>query len=1857
MKKVTLLIIALILSLAYINAEDIYGPEESGTWTKANSPYYIYGDISVPNNETLVIEPGVEVIFKGHFYIRTLSADLIAVGTKDEMILFTIADTNGLVAGGEDEGGWNGLKFYYSSESGDTCRLEYCRFEYAKVIDYVSGKRGVISTERIPRLLVANCMFEYNYSIVNGVDCRLADVAIRNNTFINNVGDNVLLTSQSNPYFYNNRVEDNSFTIMISVYGWCFPVIERNIIKNNKVDYVIWADGDKANPTVVNNLIINNEINPGKRTVYLKDSDAKVYGNLIANNDGGGILINDGNPQIIQNTIVNNSGTYPLYVNTNEGEFNGNIIYGNTDPVYYNERTSEPSFIYNLIEGGIAGFTGDAFTGTEHGNLETPPKFVDETSGTGPSYDAEAADFGLLSTSPAINKGDPSLNEENFLSTDIYNKERVKYSYIDIGAAEGSVSKTDIGPTTYSSHETLIGDTITVSGHITIDDDVVLTIAGGSRIIFDGPYIIDVNGTLLAEGTETDSIWFTVADTNGFGGSDYDAGCWRGISVKNSGSSMDDNIPSSFEYCIFEYAKTDDGDGAVFSLSSIPDFSVSHSVFRYNRGATGNAVLSSYYSNLQFDHISVISNYSKDQYNVKGSFYLYDSDVSITNSLFKYNIGSNGVCLDVQYGTLFSSHNTFHNNSIFTWAGNGVVIEAGNAEVTIINDLAVNNTTANGPVYDFSSCFASITNSTIVNNKNTNSNFAGGIGLTRTELIITNSILYGNRAGSSHASIFMFEENTDPDLYNCLIEDGESGIRTYSGFSFTGEFVNCLDQKPHFINPTVLPGSGEDATGTNWQLLDISPAINAGAQDTSGLGLPAFDIAGNPRISNEQVDMGAFEKEGQPAMITADPQGGNFCTGDQITLLVEYSQTDTVSYQWKKDGVTIPGATSNTLEIDPAELMDEGNYVCVLNNTFGTVNTIPVFLSVKAAPQILVEPDISWVRPDLPLNLSVLVNGSSPLQYNWRKNSVNIPGAVLPEYKFIPADSSFEGAYICVISNSCGEDITTAVDLLIAPQICMVTVDPATGENLIVWEKKTNASLIGYNIYKETQASGIYDILGTVAFDDLSEFTDSAADPTVQAYLYKMTAIMMDGEETDADLCQPHKTIHLLVSTNPELNTTQLAWDKYHGFEYQTYSIYRSVTGSNFDLVHSMASSLNSWTDPLPVAGDLFYRIAVEKPSACYPEGGSKKAGTGPYQHSLSNLDDNKLKSGETTPDSILLDNNTIDENGIPGMLVGRLSTADPDSGDHHTYELVQGAGDTDNASFTVVGDMLLSATTFDYETKSSYSVRIRSTDMASNYIDTAFAISINDTEEPSGGPVTGKNPPSDMVLDNNTIDEEGLPGTLVGRMQTTDPDTIDVHSYQLVTGTGDDDNISFTVYGNLLVAATSFDYETKNSYSVRVRSTDMAANYIEKSFLIQVNDTEEPEEQPQIGASPPDSITLDSQSVDENGVAGMLVGRLNTHDPDTIDAHTYLLVQGSGDDNNSKFSIYSDLLITAGSFDYETKNTFSVRIRSADMAANYIEKVFVISINDTDESTGGTAIGDSPPDSITLDNQSIDENGQPGMIVGRLHTADPDTIDAFTYQLTAGTGDDDNSSFSVYGELLISAIGFDYETKDSYTLRIRSIDLGSNSIEKAFIIKVNDTQEPVVPIVTGASPPDTIKLDTQSISENNPIGSLVARLLTSDADTFDVHTYHLVKGTGDDDNSSFSIFGDMLLAAEVFDFEKQNSLTLRVRSTDLGRNFIEKAFVLTVLDVDETVGIYGREDQHVKVYPNPFTKSARVEFPNNEGESYRMYLMDLTGKVVMIRTDIISSKFTINRDDLSKGYYILELRGKQIYRSRIIVE
>lgn len=131
-----------------------------------------------------------------------------------------------------------------------------------------------------------------------------------------------------------------------------------------------------------------------------------------------------------------------------------------------------------------------------------------------------------------------------------------------------------------------------------------------------------------------------------------------------------------------------------------------------------------------------------------------------------------------------------------------------------------------------------------------------------------------------------------------------------------------------------------------------------------------------------------------------------------------------------------------------------------------------------------------------------------------------------------------------------------------------------------------------------------------------------------------------------------------------------------------------------------------------------------------------------------------------------------------------------------------------------------------------------------------------------AGDPVTSdeatltvNSAPTNISLSATSINENVIANTTVGTLATTDPDLGNTFTYTVVSVDGDTTSTAFNINGNSLRITNSPDYETKNSYSVRIRTTDQGGLYYKKTFTITINDRNET----------PTDITLTPSSVDEN--------------------------------------------------------------------------------------------------------------------------------------------------------------------------------------------------------------------------------------------------------------------------------------------------------------------------------------------------------------------------------------------------------
>ena len=152
----------------------------SGIWTSTNSPYNIFCDVSIENGQSLIINPGVKIRFRGKYGFKIgENAQLLALGTETDSIKFYAAKP------GE---GWYGIDF---ERSGNDDTLSYC----------------IICN--------GNADGEYPQQYGGGINCRFSSPTIKNSLIQNNVaeGGGGIFCYHSSPQVVNTSICNNTANV------------------------------------------------------------------------------------------------------------------------------------------------------------------------------------------------------------------------------------------------------------------------------------------------------------------------------------------------------------------------------------------------------------------------------------------------------------------------------------------------------------------------------------------------------------------------------------------------------------------------------------------------------------------------------------------------------------------------------------------------------------------------------------------------------------------------------------------------------------------------------------------------------------------------------------------------------------------------------------------------------------------------------------------------------------------------------------------------------------------------------------------------------------------------------------------------------------------------------------------------------------------------------------------------------------------------------------------------------------------------------------------------------------------------------------------------------------------------------------------------------------------------------------------------------------------------------------------------------------------------------------------------------------------------------------------------------------
>jgi hypothetical protein len=159
-----------------------------------------------------------------------------------------------------------------------------------------------------------------------------------------------------------------------------------------------------------------------------------------------------------------------------------------------------------------------------------------------------------------------------------------------------------------------------------------------------------------------------------------------------------------------------------------------------------------------------------------------------------------------------------------------------------------------------------------------------------------------------------------------------------------------------------------------------------------------------------------------PAIQNA-PASQTVSVGSPATFAVTAIGTDPLTYEWQRNGATIPGAHEPAYTVPSTTTGDNGDtFAVTVTNVVGAAQSAPAVLTVQlgpVAPTITTQPANESVTAGQTATFKVTATGTAPLSYLWRRNGSAIVGATGPAYTTPATATADDGSSFSVeVSNA-----------------------------------------------------------------------------------------------------------------------------------------------------------------------------------------------------------------------------------------------------------------------------------------------------------------------------------------------------------------------------------------------------------------------------------------------------------------------------------------------------------------------------------------------------------------------------------------------------------------------------------------------------------------------------------------------------------------------------------------------------------------------------------------------------------------------------------------------------------------------
>lgn len=212
------------------------------------------------------------------------------------------------------------------------------------------------------------------------------------------------------------------------------------------------------------------------------------------------------------------------------------------------------------------------------------------------------------------------------------------------------------------------------------------------------------------------------------------------------------------------------------------------------------------------------------------------------------------------------------------------------------------------------------------------------------------------------------------------------------------------------------------ATGATLNLSKVKPT-DAGSYDVVVTG--SFD---------SRISAAATLTVNVPLAILQHPLGGNLRTGSEFALQVQAVGMAPLSYQWRRGGQAIQDASEARLVLSGESALT-GSYDVVVTDSSGSVTSKAAIVTVVSGPPVIngqPQTQVVQVGADVDFETVVIEMG---VQYQWRKNGVNIPKANAGSLVLTNVQKKDEATYDCVVKNAYGATLSAQARLYVGDSL------------------------------------------------------------------------------------------------------------------------------------------------------------------------------------------------------------------------------------------------------------------------------------------------------------------------------------------------------------------------------------------------------------------------------------------------------------------------------------------------------------------------------------------------------------------------------------------------------------------------------------------------------------------------------------------------------------------------------------------------------------------------------------------------------------------------------------------------------